>query len=121
MKPNADISYLTLGLGLWSFAEIALVLIASSAMSLPKLLRAKSKEISQVLSFVRLPFSSIASFVASSGKDSKGDSILATAEEGKRRPGYESKEYIMKSMEFETKSEAAGSWHVDDAHEIRMA
>jgi len=56
--------------------------------------------------------------MSSSSKESRADASLATAEEGKQR-GYESKEYIMKSLEFETKSEAA--CEVDDAHELRIA
>ncbi|KAF2020602.1 hypothetical protein BU24DRAFT_487188 [Aaosphaeria arxii CBS 175.79] len=56
-----DTSYELARMGLWSWAEIALGIIVACTLSLPKLFRAKSKELSVVLSAVSRPFQSIRS------------------------------------------------------------
>ena len=62
----ADISYEMMWVALWSWAEIALSIIVACTLSLPRLFRAKSEEISLLLSTAIQPFSSL-KFVFRSG------------------------------------------------------
>jgi hypothetical protein len=56
-----DISYEMVWMGLWSWAEIAMGIIVACTLSLPKLFRAKSKQLGFLLSIVTSPFSSLRS------------------------------------------------------------
>jgi spore germination protein GerM len=58
---NQDSSYEMAWMGLWSWAEIALGIIVACTLTLPKLVRAKSKEFSVLLSSVARPFTSFRS------------------------------------------------------------
>ncbi|KAF2269191.1 hypothetical protein CC78DRAFT_612648 [Lojkania enalia] len=118
LKPNADISYLTLGLGLWSYAEITLVLIASSAFTLPKLIKSKQTAINSAFSFFHIPFSSIGSFMSKSSSNTELTANKGTLQEGGWKIEPESKEYIVKSMHFETTSEEA--WQLYEGGDIRV-
>jgi hypothetical protein len=112
-----------IGLCLWSYAEIALVIIASSAITLPKLLKAKGREIDLIFSFMRLSISRIASLLSSNGEETKVEARLATGNE-RTRKGYESHEYIMKSIGFDIRSDEAQSRpsrQLDDANGSQLA
>jgi hypothetical protein len=58
---HQDISYEMVWMGLWSWAEIAMGIIVACTLSLPKLFRAKSKQLGFLLSIVTSSFSSLRS------------------------------------------------------------
>jgi hypothetical protein len=58
---NQDASYEMAWMGLWSWAEISLGVVVACTLSLPKLVRAKSKELSSLFSSVAQPFTSFRS------------------------------------------------------------
>ncbi|KAF2108115.1 hypothetical protein BDV96DRAFT_531169 [Lophiotrema nucula] len=58
---EADVSYYGLFIGLWSEAEVALGFIVACALSLPRLIQAKRKNISRAMSYVVSPFSTMRS------------------------------------------------------------
>lgn len=61
-----DNSYEMAWMGLWSWAEVALGIIVACTLSLPKLVRAKSKEVGSMLSSFTRPFSSLRSLFRTS-------------------------------------------------------
>lgn len=61
-----DASYEMAWMGLWSWAEIALGIIVACTLSLPKLVRAKSKEFGSLFSSVARPFVSLKSIFKTS-------------------------------------------------------
>ena len=58
---NQDASYEMAWMGLWSWAEISLGVIVACTLSLPKFVRAKSKEFGSLFSSVARPFNSFKS------------------------------------------------------------
>lgn len=60
---NQDQSYEMAWMGLWSLAEIALGIMIACTLTLPKLLRAKSKEINSFFTTLSLPFVSLKTLV----------------------------------------------------------
>ena len=60
-----DISYEMIWMGLWSWAEIAMGIIVACTLSLPRLYRAKSRQLGFLLSTVTRPFSSLKSIFQS--------------------------------------------------------
>lgn len=63
---HQDSSYNMAWMGLWSWAEIALGVIVACTLSLPKLVRAKSKEFGSFLSSIARPFNSLGSIFKTS-------------------------------------------------------
>ena len=60
-RRNQDYTYELAFMGLWGYAECSLALIVACTLSLPRLFRAKAKELSHLLSLISYPFSSLKS------------------------------------------------------------
>lgn len=107
-KHNTDVSRNLLWLCIWSFWELSLVLMVSSALTLPKLIKAKGPVIGASLSFVRTPFFTVRSLTqAQQNKASiQGqDSRSPEQKEAWKQDG--SHDCILKSVHFETWIEPA--------------
>ena len=60
-EKNADLSYYTIGEGLWAFAEITFGIIVACIFSLPKFIEAEGIKLRSALSSLTRPFTSLTS------------------------------------------------------------
>ncbi|KAF2185470.1 hypothetical protein K469DRAFT_631985, partial [Zopfia rhizophila CBS 207.26] len=108
---EADVSFHGLWIGLWSEAEITLGFICACALSLPKLMQAKRKQISEAFSFISIPWSTIKTYVGSeksTSTDSTGRTgTRSTIPRSRRRQGKEEDEvFVLQSFHFESLEES---------------
>ncbi|KAF2471691.1 uncharacterized protein BDR25DRAFT_222690 [Lindgomyces ingoldianus] len=104
---EADVSLNGLWIGLWSEAEIALGFIVACALTLPKLLQAKQKQITAAFTFLSMPLSTISTFLGSekstSTKSSASTNDLQVLGARLEQPSRGEEElYVLRSLEVES-------------------
>ncbi|ORY11130.1 hypothetical protein BCR34DRAFT_333400 [Clohesyomyces aquaticus] len=107
---EADVSQNGLWIGLWSEAEIALGFIVACALTLPKLIKAKSGQISAAFTYLSMPLSLMSSFRGSekstTSKSSSSASENSSSKKDSKSPRKEQK-YMLQSLHFETFPDSA--------------
>lgn len=82
-RPNTDVSYNAAWQGFWAYAEISLGLIVTCTLTLPRLVKAKDKQLRAVMSSISGPFGSsvrLIRFTSCTNNDAATHDKVATHE-----------------------------------------